>query len=56
MTTQFDLEVEQLEEDLACGNISLEDYNRQLRTMERDYRAEAQEAAEQAYDNEMERW
>lgn len=56
MDTQFEKEEQQLEDDLAVGNISLVEYNRELREMQRSYRAEAEEAAEDAYRHEFERW
>jgi hypothetical protein len=48
---QFDREVEQLENDLQCGNITLSEYNKELRDMQRCYRSQAEEAAQEAYDN-----
>ena len=57
---QYEREEEQLERDLNDGRISLVEYNKQLRDMQRDYRDEmrgmAEDAAERAYDDVMERW
>ena len=51
----------QREEDYLCqqynsGQITQQEFNQQMRELQRDYRAAAQEAAQRAYDNEMERW
>ena len=57
---QYEREEEQLERDLNDGRISLVEYNKQLRDMQRDYRDEmrgmAEDAAERAYDDVMDRW
>ena len=49
------------EEDILCeqlnrGEITLEEFNKEMRDMQREYRAMAEEAAQQAYDDEMGRW
>ena len=49
------------EEDILCeqlnrGEITLEEFNNGMRDMQREYRAMAEEAAQQAYDDEMGRW
>ena len=49
-------EEEILEEELARGDISLDEFNKEMRELQRSYRAAAEEAAERAYDDEMERW
>lgn len=56
MPTQYELEEQQLEDDLNNGDISVGEYNSQMRDMQRSYREEAREAAEEAYDNEMSQW
>lgn len=56
MMDQFDTEVESLETDLANGDITLKEYSSSLRELEKDYSGAAQEAAQEAYDNEMDRW
>ena len=53
---QLEQEEEILAEQLASGAITPEEYNREMRELERDYRADAMEAAERAYDDELERW
>lgn len=54
--TQYEREEQQLEDELAGGRITQAEYNVQLREMERSYRQEARESAQDAYDREMERW
>ncbi len=49
-------ELEDLNEELNQGNISLTEYNKGVQDLERSYRAEAEEAAQNAYDKEMESW
>ena len=56
MKTQLEQEEEILEEQLERGEITPEEYNREMRELERYYRAAATDAAERAYDEEMERW
>jgi predicted RNA-binding protein associated with RNAse of E/G family len=56
MNTQFEREEDQLVEDLNSGRITRDEFNRAMRELIRDTRAAAEEAAQQAYDNEMERW
>jgi len=55
--TQYEREEAQLEKDLQEGHISQVEFNKELRDMERSYRDELRELAENAYDNIMnERW
>ena len=58
--TQYEREEEQLERDLADGLISLAEFNKQVRDMQRDMRDEArscaEEAAERAYRDTMDRF
>ena len=56
MATQYELEEQQLEDDLANGDISTSEYNSSMRSMQRQYREEARESAEEAYHDEMGRW
>ncbi len=49
------------EEDALCteyneGRITLAEYNKQMRDLQSEYRAQAQEAAQGAYDDEMGKW
>ena len=54
--SQFDREVDFLEAQLERGEISLQEFNREMRELQRDYIAAAEEAAQEAYDREMDRW
>lgn len=60
MTTQYEREAEQLERDLREGLITPAEYNKQVRDMERDMRDEmrgaAEEAAERAWNDTMDRF
>lgn len=54
--SQYDREERQLDEDMAAGRISPAEHREQLRDLHADYRAGAEEAAQGAYDREMDRW
>ena len=54
--TQFDFEMEALEEQLEGGEITSKEYGKLSRELERDYRDAARESAQDAYDNELEQW
>lgn len=56
MHSQFEREEDQLVKDLNEGRITRDEYNKQMRELQRDYHASANEAAQDAYDREMERW
>lgn len=47
---------DQLHDQLAAGLISLRDFNDEMRAMAREYRDMAEEAAQDAYDCERDRW
>lgn len=53
-------EIEEIEQRYHDGEISLEERNKQIRFVERWYRNEAldraEEAAREAYERELERW
>ena len=53
---QYDREEDQLISDLNSGLISVAEFNKQMRELQRDYRADAEEAAERAYNEELGRW
>ncbi len=53
---QIEKEEEHLFEALINGEMSQEEYNSETRELHRSYRAAAEEAAQQAYNNELERW
>lgn len=44
------------EDQLANGEISTAEFNREMRELQRDARGYAEEAAQNAYDDEMGRW
>ncbi len=54
--SQFDFEMEALEDQLESGDITPTEYGRLSRELERDYRDVARESAQDAYDNELDRW
>jgi hypothetical protein len=52
----FEREEQLLEDDYNAGNLSLAEYNREMRELQRDYRAAAEESARDAYESELQRW
>lgn len=52
----YEREEERIEQAFANGDLTPEEYREELRELQRDYRAAAEEAAERAYSDEMERW
>jgi hypothetical protein len=54
--SQFDREEEHLVEQVNSGLISQAEFRAQMRELQRDYRAMAEESAQDAYNREMERW
>ena len=53
---QFEREEEQLDNDLADGRITRDEHDKELGALQRDYRAAAEEAARDAYEEELTRW
>ncbi len=49
-------EVDALSEQLAEGRISTAEYNREIRELQRDYAAAAEDAAREAAEMEREQW
>lgn len=45
-----------LSDQLAAGHITQAEFNAEMREMARDYAAEAEEAAQAAYEEERSRW
>ena len=45
-----------IDHEYALGHITNEERNKQLRELQRDFCAAAQESAERAYEEEMDRW
>ena len=52
----FERELQQLEQDLENGEITIKEYNRLLRDMEADYISQAQQEAQEAYDYRLQNW
>lgn len=53
---QLEREEEELERELALGNINNREYNEQLRELHRDYQQDAMNAADDAREREMDNW
>lgn len=53
---QLEREERQIEDDFAHGLISQAEYNAAMHDLQREYRAAAEEAAQQAYERELENW
>lgn len=53
---QIEREEEDIERRYAEGLLTAKEYQEKMRDLYRDYRAQAEEAAEQAYRDELERW
>ena len=53
---QLDREEDALLDAYERGDIDRREYNESMRELQREYRWMAQEAAQEAYDREMERW
>jgi len=49
-------EEERLAEQLECGQITLQEFNQELKELHREYREQAEESAQEAYDREFENW
>ena len=54
--SQMEREENCLDEQLNNGEISQSEYRTAINDLQREYRAMAEESAEQAYDNEMSNW
>ena len=52
----FEREEELIEREFDEGKITLKERNRQLNELRRDYQAEAERSAQDAYESEMARW
>jgi len=53
---QFEREEDEIIRQINDGEISQSEGNRQLRELRRDYQAVAEESAQRAYDDELQRW
>lgn len=56
MSKQFDREVDDLEQRLSNGSISVKEFNEEMREMNHSYREQAEAAADEAREREMDRW
>jgi hypothetical protein len=54
--SQLDQEIDEIDQRLEDGRISREEADAEQREVRRDYRGAAEEAAQNAYDSELERW
>ena len=54
--TQLEREERYIEEAYEHGEITTKERDRELRELSIDFRSAAEEAAQEAYDREMERW
>lgn len=54
--SQLEREEDALIDELNDGRITREEYNRARRELQREYNDAAREAAQGAYDRELERW
>jgi hypothetical protein len=53
---QYDREVDQLERMYANHEITEQEFHAEMAELNRDYQAAAEQAADQAYQDEMARW
>ena len=56
MSAQYEREEDDIQERYARGEISNAEMWAELKELQRDYRGAALEAAQEAYEQEMERW
>ena len=56
MSTQWEREEDQIDRDYENGLIDLVEYKKQIRDLRNDYMDAAREAAQNAYDREIESW
>jgi len=52
----FTREEERLSDELDAGKITDAEYREEIRELQRDHRGAAEEAAQEAYEREMDRW
>jgi len=53
---QMERDEEQLDEDLRTGKLTNAEHSKEMRELHWAYQAEAEEAAKDAYQNEMNNW
>lgn len=56
VSTQYEREEDQLITDLNEGRITRAEFNKEMQELQRAYQGAAEEAAQDAYEREMERW
>lgn len=56
MRIRFERELDRLENELARGNITRDEFNAEVRGLERDYDTAAQEDAQRAYEERLNEW
>jgi hypothetical protein len=56
MNSQFEKEEQYLEDQLASGEITPQEFNEEMRELQRSFRDAAEEAAQAAYDDVMRSW
>lgn len=56
INSQMEREEQDIGDRYNSGEISLSEYNSEMQSLQREYRAFAQEAAQEAYDNEFDNW
>lgn len=56
MNRQFEIAMEQIDEEYRNGDLSDSEYTTAINDIEKSYQAEAEQAAQEAYDNEMSNW
>ena len=54
--SQFDREEDDIQRRYAAGEITLAEYNEEMRVLQQDYRGAAEEAAREAYERERANW
>ena len=56
MNNQLEREEQSLEDDLKSGCLSQSEYNYEMKELHSDYRNHAEQSAQEAYDDELNRW
>lgn len=53
---EYERDEQEIEDRFRAGEISATQYNREMKALYNDYKADAEEAATNAYNEEMARW
>ena len=56
MREHYEIEEDRLQQDYASGLLTLEEYNRAMLELQREACEAAEEAADEAYQRELNRW